>query len=110
MSHLNVGGHLRRTLRAGTTEGFETEVNFLSLSVGGDSGAVNRWFFQCPAQVAAMGYRQRFSVRWGVMGPSLQWHLGGGPGGIRHFIEHLMDPLAGLMDAGVMRNCPYACA
>ena len=37
--------------------------------------------------------------RWGVMGPSLQWHLGGGPGGIRHFMEHLMDPLAGLMKA-----------
>jgi 3-hydroxyacyl-CoA dehydrogenase/DNA-binding beta-propeller fold protein YncE len=29
-------------------------------------------------------------LRWGVMGPSLQWHLGGGPGGIRHFMEHLM--------------------
>ena len=37
--------------------------------------------------------------RWGVMGPSLQWHLGGGPGGIQHFMEHLMDPLAGLMKA-----------
>jgi len=35
--------------------------------------------------------------RWGVMGPSLQWHLGGGPGGINHYMEHLMDPLAGLM-------------
>jgi 3-hydroxyacyl-CoA dehydrogenase len=29
-------------------------------------------------------------LRWGVMGPSLQWHLGGGPGGIKHFMEHLM--------------------
>jgi carnitine 3-dehydrogenase len=36
-------------------------------------------------------------LRWGVMGPSLQWHLGGGPGGIEHFMEHLMDPLAGMM-------------
>jgi 3-hydroxyacyl-CoA dehydrogenase len=36
-------------------------------------------------------------LRWGVMGPSLQWHLGGGEGGIRHFMEHLMDPLATLM-------------
>jgi carnitine 3-dehydrogenase len=35
--------------------------------------------------------------RWGVMGQSLQWHLGGGAGGIRHFMDHLMDPLAGLM-------------
>src|SRR5437867_13357206 len=36
-------------------------------------------------------------LRWGVMGPSLQWHLGGGPGAIQHFMEHLMDPLAGMM-------------
>ena len=36
-------------------------------------------------------------LRWGVMGPSLQWHLGGGPGGIAHFMEHLMDPLAGMI-------------
>jgi len=35
--------------------------------------------------------------RWGVMGPSLQWHLGGGENGIHHFMEHLMDGLAGLM-------------
>ena len=37
--------------------------------------------------------------RWGVMGPSLQWHLGGGPGGIHHFMEHLMDPLEAMMKA-----------
>src|SRR5207248_1877326 len=36
-------------------------------------------------------------VRWGVMGQNLQWHLGGGAGGIKHFMEHLMDPLAGMM-------------
>jgi 3-hydroxyacyl-CoA dehydrogenase len=36
-------------------------------------------------------------LRWGVMGQSLQWHLGGGEGGIKHFMEHLMDPLAGMM-------------
>ena len=35
--------------------------------------------------------------RWGVMGPSLQWHLGGGVGGIKHFMDHLMDPLAGMI-------------
>jgi 3-hydroxyacyl-CoA dehydrogenase len=29
-------------------------------------------------------------LRWGVMGPSLQWHLGGGEGGIKHFMEHLL--------------------
>src|ERR1700761_6155219 len=36
-------------------------------------------------------------LRWGVMGQSLQWHLGGGAGGIKRFMEHLMDPLAGMM-------------
>jgi 3-hydroxyacyl-CoA dehydrogenase len=35
-------------------------------------------------------------LRWGVMGPSLQWHLGGGAGGIGHFMEHLMGPLEGM--------------
>jgi 3-hydroxyacyl-CoA dehydrogenase len=38
-------------------------------------------------------------LRWGVMGPSLQWHLGGGEGGIQHFAEHLMDSLVDLMKA-----------
>ena len=28
------------------------------------------------------------------MGPSLQWHLGGGAGGIKNFMEHLMEPMA----------------
>jgi len=36
-------------------------------------------------------------LRWGVMGPSLQWHLAGGQGGIHHFMEQLMDPLCGVM-------------
>ena len=35
--------------------------------------------------------------RWGVMGPSLQWHLGGGAGGIKHFMVHLMDPLVAMI-------------
>src|SRR5258706_10066119 len=35
-------------------------------------------------------------LRWGVLGPSLQWHVGGGAGGIQHFREHLMDPLAAM--------------
>src|SRR6202047_4339711 len=34
--------------------------------------------------------------RWGVMGPNLLFHLGGGQGGIQHFMEHLSGPLAGL--------------
>jgi len=37
-------------------------------------------------------------LRWGVMGQSLQWHLGGGAGGIHHFMEHLMPPLQGMME------------
>jgi len=36
-------------------------------------------------------------LRWGVMGPSLQWHLGGGPGGIEHFVKQYMDGFVGLM-------------
>jgi 3-hydroxyacyl-CoA dehydrogenase len=36
-------------------------------------------------------------LRWGVMGQSLQWHLGGGAGGIQHFMEHLMPPLENMM-------------
>jgi carnitine 3-dehydrogenase len=35
-------------------------------------------------------------LRWGVMGPSLQWHIGGGAGGIQHFMQHLMNPLAAM--------------
>jgi carnitine 3-dehydrogenase len=39
-------------------------------------------------------------LRWGVMGPSLQFHLGGGAGGMKHFIEHLLPVMsAGLWQA-----------
>ena len=31
------------------------------------------------------------------MGQSLQWHLGGGAGGIQHFMEHLMPPLEAMI-------------
>lgn len=33
-------------------------------------------------------------LRWGVMGPGLLFHLGGGAGGIQHFMEHLSGPMA----------------
>lgn len=33
-------------------------------------------------------------LRWGVMGANLLFHLGGGQGGIKHFMEHLSGPLA----------------
>jgi 3-hydroxyacyl-CoA dehydrogenase len=32
-------------------------------------------------------------LRWGVMGPNLLFHLGGGEGGIHHFMEHLARPI-----------------
>src|SRR5262249_45395446 len=32
-------------------------------------------------------------LRWGVMGPALQFHLGGGQGGIQHFMEHLLPAM-----------------
>jgi 3-hydroxyacyl-CoA dehydrogenase len=35
-------------------------------------------------------------LRWGVMGPNLLWHLGGGEGGIAHFMDTLMGPLAAM--------------
>jgi 3-hydroxyacyl-CoA dehydrogenase len=33
-------------------------------------------------------------LRWALMGPNLIYHLGGGPGGIRHFLEHFAGPMA----------------
>lgn len=32
-------------------------------------------------------------LRWGVMGPSLLLHLGGGEGGVQHMADHLLGPL-----------------
>jgi 3-hydroxyacyl-CoA dehydrogenase len=31
-------------------------------------------------------------LRWALMGPNLIYHLGGGPGGIHHFLEHFTGP------------------
>ncbi len=33
-------------------------------------------------------------LRWGVMGPNMLFHLGGGVGGIHHFMEHLARPMS----------------
>ena len=38
-------------------------------------------------------------LRWGVMGPSLQWHLGGGRGGIQHYMDTLFTGLTHLMQS-----------
>ena len=32
-------------------------------------------------------------LRWGLMGPNLLYHLGGGPGGMRHFLEQFTGPM-----------------
>jgi 3-hydroxyacyl-CoA dehydrogenase len=32
-------------------------------------------------------------LRWALMGPNLIYHLGGGPGGIRHFLEQFTGPM-----------------
>jgi 3-hydroxyacyl-CoA dehydrogenase len=46
-------------------------------------------------------------LRWGVMGPNLLFHLGGGSGGIQHFMEHLSDPVASWWkDLGTMTDWP----
>src|SRR6201986_1748923 len=36
-------------------------------------------------------------LRWGVMGQSLQWHLGGGAGGIKHFMDNFIPPLEAMI-------------
>jgi len=41
-------------------------------------------------------------LRWGVMGPSLQWHLGGGAGGIQHYMDTLYGGLMHLAGSQVM--------
>jgi 3-hydroxyacyl-CoA dehydrogenase len=33
-------------------------------------------------------------LRWGIMGPNLLFHLGGGVGGIQHFMDHLSGPVS----------------
>src|ERR1700723_1969582 len=33
-------------------------------------------------------------LRWGLMGPNLLFHLGGGPGGIQHFMEQFTGPMS----------------
>jgi 3-hydroxyacyl-CoA dehydrogenase len=38
-------------------------------------------------------------LRWGIMGPSLQYHLGGGDGGIQHFMEHIFAGMAPVFQA-----------
>ncbi|KVT55856.1 3-hydroxyacyl-CoA dehydrogenase NAD-binding domain-containing protein [Burkholderia ubonensis] len=37
-------------------------------------------------------------LRWGLMGQCLTYHLGGGAGGIAHFLEHLSGPMTSWWD------------
>ncbi len=46
---------------------------------------------------AAMTYGP--GMRWAFMGPSTVFHLGGGEGGIGHFLEHLGDAMQSWWDA-----------
>lgn len=34
-------------------------------------------------------------LRWAVLGPHMTFHLGGGPGGMEHFLAHLLGPFEG---------------
>ena len=46
-------------------------------------------------------------LRWGVMGPSMLFHLAGGEGGIQHFMDHLSGPVASWWkDLGTFTDWP----
>ncbi len=46
-------------------------------------------------------------LRWALMGPHLTFHLAGGEGGMKHFMEHLGGPIQGWMDdLGTTRLTP----
>ena len=46
-------------------------------------------------------------LRWGVMGPSMLFHLAGGQGGIQHFMDHLSGPVASWWkDLGAFTDWP----
>ena len=38
-------------------------------------------------------------LRWGIMGPNLQYHLGGGVGGIKHFMEGVFTGLTPVLNS-----------
>ncbi len=49
-------------------------------------------------------------LRWGVMGPSLLYHLGGGAGGIEHFFEQFTGPMTNFWNAlGTPKLSPEVC-
>lgn len=50
-------------------------------------------------------------LRWSFMGPNLTFHLGGGEGGLEHFIEHLADGFSEMWkDMGSWEQFPYTTA
>jgi len=47
-------------------------------------------------------------LRWALLGPLVNQHLSGGPGGLAHLLEHLGPPTQALMDdLGAPRLTPY---
>ena len=49
-------------------------------------------------------------LRWGVMGPAMLFHLGGGPGGIEHFFDQFTGPLTNWFhDLGTPELTPDVC-
>ncbi len=49
-------------------------------------------------------------LRWGVMGPTLLFHLGGGSGGIEHFFDQFTGPLTNWFhDLGTPELTPEVC-
>src|SRR5579863_6349877 len=76
--HKEVVGHVANRLQAAI---YREVVNLISLGVVdvADADTAVSW---------------GPGLRWGIMGPSMLFHLGGGQGGIQHFMEHLSGPVA----------------
>lgn len=50
-------------------------------------------------------------LRWAFMGPHLTFHLGGGEGGVKHFIDHLADRIShDWRDMDDWKEIPYTAA
>ena len=89
--HKEVVGHVANRLQAAT---FREVVNLIHLGVldVADADTAVSW---------------GPGLRWGVMGPSMLFHLAGGQGGIQHFMDHLSGPVASWWkDLGAFTDWP----
>lgn len=77
-----VTGHIANRLQGAVWR----EALHLVLSGVADAAAVDDALCQGPG------------LRWALMGPSLTFHLGGGEGGIGHFLKHLGGPVQSWWD------------